>query len=93
MARSDYGPAPLVAKRGVRFLIPSLGEDSGGRVFTFSNIADLRKLRRYYVALGRESAALYSYTFANHDRLVLVQINGELPDKKASRYRRVVAAL
>lgn len=93
MTKDDYGLAPLVAEDATRFLIPSLGDDSGGRVFTFSNVADLRKMENYYVKLGKESAAFFSWTFANVDRLVLVQINGDLPEAKAGGYGRVVAAL
>jgi len=93
MTHADYGPAPLVARAGVRFLVPSLGSGAGGRAFTFANMADLRTLRHYYVALGRGSALLFSWTFTNAKRLVLVQINGDLPDKKATDYRAVVAGL
>lgn len=93
MTRDDYGPAPLVAKQAVRFLVPSLGDDAGGRVFTFASLADLHTMQRYYVELGRASALLFSHVFANVERLVLVQINGDLPDSRARGYRRAVAHL
>lgn len=93
MTKDDYGLAPLVADKATRFLIPSLGADSGGRVFTFTNVDDLRKTESYYVKLGKATAAFFSWTFANTDRLVLVQINGDLPEPKARRYGRVVDAL
>ena len=93
MEPDDYGFAPLVARSGVRFLIPSLGEDNGGRVMAFRNVSDLRKVKRYYDGLGRASAVLFSWTFANEGRRILVQINGQLSRAKATRYGRVVKSL
>lgn len=93
MTPADYGLAPKVGKRGVRFLIPSLGADSGGRIVTFSNSKDMQALRDYYDKLGRASAAFFSWTFVNEDRLVLLQINGEMPKAEAAKYGRVIAAL
>jgi hypothetical protein len=93
MEPDDYGLAPLVAAEGVRFLIPSLGEDSGGRVFTFANADDLHKLRKYYDDLGRDSAAFFSWTFANEAKLAPVQINGDLPKAKAETYRAAIEGL
>lgn len=91
MTRDDYGLAPLLAIEGLRFLIPSLGPDSGGRVMRFESQEDLQKTKQYYDELGRSSAAFFSWTFA--EGLTLVQINGELPDAKARRYEAVLGGL
>lgn len=91
MQRTDYGPAPFVA-RGVRFLVPALGSDKGGRVFT-GRLGDLRRLKRYYDSLGEASALLFSWTYLNTTRGVLVQINGDMSRAQWQRYRRVVGAL
>lgn len=80
----DYGLAPMTATEGQRFLIPSLGEDNGGRVFSYSKPEDLEKMRRYYESLGRESAAFFSWVFIREN--ILVQINGQLPEVKARQY-------
>ena len=37
MTKDDYGPAPMTAVEGTRFLIPSLCADCGGRIFSFSS--------------------------------------------------------
>jgi len=84
MTRDDYGAAPLVANEGTRFLIPSLGEDSGGRVLSFETPEDRDKTKEYYDSLGRESAMFYSHTFVKGN--LLVQINGELSDDRAAAY-------
>ena len=91
MAPEDYGMAPMVAEEGVRFLIPSLGEDAGGRVMSFDSQADLQKRKEFYDSLGRESAMLFSWTF-EHEEL-LVQINGELPEDEARRYEAALKSL
>ena len=89
MEPRDFGPAPYLSTTAYRFLIPSLGKDSGGRVFTFASNKDRDATRAYYVNLGKRSALYYSWTFVA-DR-VLVQINGDLPKAKAEKYRKVVA--
>lgn len=93
MSPQDLGLAPLLTRNMVRFLVPSLGADAGGRVFVFRRMRDLRATKRYYDEFGRQSAALFSWTFVNRELLVLVQINGELPESQARKYQRVVQSL
>lgn len=88
MTKDDYGFAPLVAKEGTRFLIPSLGDDSGGRIMSFENKEDLEKTKEYYVKMGRESAAFFSWTFTKDN--ILVQINGDLKEDKAKKYEETL---
>ena len=85
MTKEDYGLAPMVATDATRFLIPSLGADAGGRVFTFAKKEDLDKTKEYYDSLGKASAILFSWTFTHE--LILVQINGTLPEDKAKQYQ------
>ena len=91
MAKNDYGMAPAVAKEGVRFLIPSLCADCGGRVFAFASQADLDKTRSYYVNMGKASKTLFSWTFARDN--ILIQLNGDLPEAQARRYEAALAAM
>lgn len=91
MTREDYGFAPYVATEGTRFIIPSIGPESGGRVLSFSSSGDLETTKRYYDELGRGSAALFSWTFVNSN--VLVQITGELPEAQARRYEAALRTL
>ena len=83
MAKDDYGAAPYVCT-GTRFLIPSLGEEAGGRVFVCGNDADRDALATFYTELGKGSALLFSWVFVK-DRIV-VQINGDLPEEQARKY-------
>jgi hypothetical protein len=91
MTRDDYGFAPYVGQ-GVRFLIPSLGENRGGRVFS-GRLGELRRLKAYYDDLGEGSAILFSWTYLNRRARILVQINGELSHAKWLKYRAVVRGL
>lgn len=84
MTRDHYGMAPMTAMEGTRFLVPSLGEDSGGRIFSFASEQDLQQMRRYYVELGSASALFFSWVFTKDN--MLVQINGGLPEEKAGQY-------
>ena len=88
METSDYGIAPMVAKEGVRFFIPSICPDCGGRIFSFSTQEELDILRRYYESLGKKSAALYSWVFVKGN--ILVQINGQLPEDQAMKYKEII---
>jgi hypothetical protein len=91
MTRGDYGLGPLVAIEGTRFLLPSLGEDNGGRIVSFATPEDLDKLRSYYVDIGKASAILFSHVFVKDN--IIVQINGDLSDEQAARYDQVLQAM
>lgn len=88
--RKGYGTAPLVGK-GVRFLVPSLGEGAGGRVFDVPNAKERRQLADYYIGLGKQSAILYSHVFIHKN--IVVQINGDLDDDTAEKYKAALLKL
>ncbi len=83
LTKDDYGLAPFVGS-GVRFLIPSLCEDCGGRIFQVDNADDLARLKAYYDDLSKVSAAFFSWVFVRGG--TLVQINGDLPEERARNY-------
>ncbi len=87
MGPKNYGFAPYVCK-GVRFLIPSLGEDSGGRILACPNAADRDAIAGYYERLAKKSAAFFSWVFVKGN--VVVQINGDLEEEKARKYERAI---
>ncbi len=91
MTKEDYGLAPMAATEATRFLIPSLGEDTGGRAFIFENQEDLNRTKAYYDELGKASAAFFSWTFTNG--LTLVQITGDLPEDKAKQYEAALQGM
>jgi hypothetical protein len=91
MTRNDFGLlTPRRTRDAVHFFIPSLGDGAGGRVQTFKRRSDLRDVKSYYDSLGKKGDPLFSWTFVNRRRLILVQINGELPQAKAVKYKRVL---
>jgi hypothetical protein len=87
-----YGAAPLVCQDGARrFLIPSLGQDKGGRLFVCGDASDATKLKTYYDELGKSSALLHSWTYQKD--AVILQLNGDVPQAMADRYGAVINAL
>lgn len=90
MTADDYGLAPMVGE-GVRFLIPSLGEDKGGRVIVTDNSEDAEKLVTYYTSLGEASALFFTWAFRNGN--TVVQINGDLPESTARQYEAALNAM
>jgi len=91
MAAADYGVAPYVGQ-GVRFIIPSLCEDCGGRAFVGTR-AEIDQLAAFYEEAGKASALLFSWTFRTQDGRGLVQINGDLPEAEALRYKAVMEGI
>lgn len=91
MTKDDFGMAPMKSEEAKRFLIPSLGPDSGGRIFSYNNQDELQEMKSYYDDLGEESAMFYSHT-ASRDN-ILVQINGSLEDEEFEKYKEVLNAV
>lgn len=91
MTKDDYGMAPMFEVEGIRFLIPSLCADCGGRVLSFASQGDLDTTQAYYVELGKSSALFFSWTFAKDN--ILVQINGDLPEEQARQYEAALNTL
>lgn len=83
MQPKNYGMAPYVCK-GTRFLIPSLGEDAGGRIFDCPNDADRDAIATYYREMGRKSAFMFSWVLVKGR--IVVQINGDLDEEIAGKY-------
>ncbi|MFD2654501.1 hypothetical protein [Gracilibacillus thailandensis] len=91
MTKDDYGIAPMKTESGTRFLIPSLGEENGGRILIYDNEEDLDEMKEYYDSMGEESAMLFSWTIKHKN--VLVQINGDLPEDKYNEYKAALEEL
>lgn len=85
------GPTPQTHREGTRFMIPSLGQDSGGRVFSFETQRDLDAKQAYYDNAGRNVLFGFSWVFTH--RNLLLQINGSLPRAEAIRYRDALLGL
>ncbi|MBM4467291.1 MAG: hypothetical protein FJ014_17345 [Chloroflexi bacterium] len=84
MTKDDYGLAPMRAVEAVRFLIPSLCEDCGGRLFSCETQEDVDAMREYYESLSEVSAMFFSWVFVRDN--IVVQINGDLPEEQARQY-------
>jgi hypothetical protein len=103
MGAKDYGMAPMTAKKGIRFLIPSMGVSddvepddkdkgmSGGRVLVFENQEKMEAMKKYYDSLKEVSAWMFSWTVGN--KTVLVQINGELSEDQFNKYKAIIDSL
>ena len=91
MTKDDYGIAPMLAEEGIRFLIPSLCWDCGGRILSFKGQEGLEKTKEYYVGLGEASAIFFSWNFEKDN--ILVQINGDLPGQKANLYKEALESM
>lgn len=87
MGPEDYGLGPYVCE-GTRFLIPSLGENNGGRIFICESQEELKSLEEYYKKLGKTSAMFFSWTF--HKDNILVQLNGSLNEDIAKKYKDAI---
>jgi hypothetical protein len=92
MTPDDYGLAPILCQdNSMRFFIPSLGANAGGRVFVCPSTDEVDELKLFYAEQGQRNPELRSWTFDN-DR-VLIQLNGGLPQEQAERYGAVLNEL
>jgi len=87
MIGADYGKAPVLC-RGVRFGLPSYGEEAVGRAFYCARKGDREKLMRYYVDLGRRDPEQYTHVFVNAP--FLLTIDGIVSDEAAAEYEAVL---
>jgi hypothetical protein len=85
LPNKEYGST---REEGKRILIPSLGEDSGGRIFKFKNEKDLKEAKSYYDELGKSSPLFYSHTHANG--VFLLQMNGDMEDAEFEKYKNAL---
>lgn len=85
---NDQSPLPKTFVEAQRFFIPSLGEDRGGRVFSFANQRELDIVRDYYEAF---TGALASWVFVKDN--LIVQIAADYPREQALLYETVLGSL
>lgn len=75
-------------EEGMRILVPSLGEDAGGRVFEFKNKEDMEKAKSYYDELSAQGPLFYSHTYSKGN--FLLQMNGDMEDGQFEKYKKVM---
>lgn len=85
MDKKEFGN---VRKEGKRVLIPSLGEDAGGRLMSFKNDKDLEETKAYYDDLGKSGPMFYSHT--HKSGLFLLQMNGDMEDAEFEKYAKAM---
>ncbi|ANT56717.1 stress protein [Bacillus altitudinis] len=71
-----------IREEGKRILIPSLGENAGGRIF------DLQQAKSYYDELGNAGSMFFSHTHSKGN--FLLQMNGEMKDSEFEKYKKVM---
>lgn len=71
-------------KEGKRILIPSLGDESGGRLFLFENEDDLKEAKKYYDDISNSGPLFYSHIHQNGN--FLFQMNGDMEDAVFKKY-------
>ncbi|AIQ63328.1 stress protein [Paenibacillus stellifer] len=91
ITNKTMGMAPMKFEEGKRILVPSLGEDAGGRVFVFKKTSDLEELKSYYDELGKSSAMLFSHTYVKGN--VLLQMSGDMEQEQFDKYKKVMDEL
>ena len=91
MTSDDYGLVPMLAIEGTRFFIPSVCADCGGRIMSFANLQDLAIVQDYYAQMARFGAVLASWVYVKDN--ILLQINGELAETAALKYKAVLDEL
>ena len=79
---------PFLVAEATRCSIPSACEKCTARIYSFDDQAELGKARKYYVDLGDQDPALFSWIYVKDN--ILVQLNGKLPEEQAQLYRQAL---
>ncbi len=82
-------PLPQSYVEASRFLIPSIGEGNGGRVFSFANIRERDMVYEYYLHLPLPGLS----TWVSANSLLVLQINDALPRDRWLEYEAVFQGL
>ncbi len=85
MTHEDFGMGPYKTKDARVFNVKG---DKNGRIFVYDNEKDLKEMKKYYDKMGKESAMLYSHTYAKDK--VLIQMNGEIKKKTFDKYTKTI---
>lgn len=75
-------------EEGKRILVPSLGEDAGGRLFKFKDSKGLEDAKSYYDELSSGGPLFYSHVHANG--LFLLQMNGDMEDAEFEKFKNAM---
>jgi hypothetical protein len=78
-------------KHGLIFGVPSVCSDCNGRAITFDSPAAFAVTRQYYVGLGEQEKAFFSWVFTRDN--ALIQINGDMPEAQAKKYEAALNAM
>lgn len=91
MTKDDFGFAPMKSKEAKLIILPSVCEDCGGRVLSYDKKEDLDQMKKYYDELGKESAAMFSWTIKKDN--ILVQLNGDMKEEDFNKYKKALEEL
>lgn len=87
METKDFGIMPKLTDEAMIFKI-NVDEDKNARLFKFKNSDDLNKVKEGYDKLGKESAILFSHTYAKGN--FLIQANGDIKNDLFEKYKKVM---
>ncbi|MDH6597051.1 stress protein [Bacillus aerius] len=73
-----------IREEGKRILVPSLGENAGGRIFKFGNETDLQQAKSYYDELGNAGSMFFSHTYSKGNFLL------QMKDAEFEKYKKVM---
>lgn len=73
---------------GKRILVPSLGDDAGGRLFKFKDKKGLEEAKSYYDELSAGGPLFFSHVHVNG--LFLLQMNGDMEDAEFEKFKKAM---
>jgi hypothetical protein len=84
---ADYNPLPARAKEGIKFSMPSFGENVVGCILSFETKGDMEKVKRHYLNLNKKGE-LYTWVFVKDN--IFLGLAGVVPEDKAKEYKRAI---
>lgn len=87
METDDFGIVPKLTDDAMIFTI-NVENDQNARVFKFNSSEDLTKVKEVYDKLGKETAMLFSHTYAKGN--FLIQANGDIKKEDFEKYTKIM---
>lgn len=86
--KPGYTVGTLTPREGTIFLIPSFGKDIGGYASSYNTEKDLKKMKKNYIKMNKNTESPAWWIFEKDNILLL--ISGKVPEEKARHYEKVL---
>jgi len=90
MTSADYGTIPMIADEAMRFFVPSIGDNRGGRIYSFSSNANLLRVKQAAEAVVNSQGA---HPWVSVNSNLVLELSGSMSSTLAAQYQKAFNAI